>query len=93
MRRRSTCNRLPAAASSFTFTPQVTVSALIDSALVPPRAALAEGPATVQLAEDMRRQDGITRDDLIVLGWTPDQLDALAGRARTRAQRLAGASV
>ncbi|QDM32068.1 hypothetical protein FNL55_12550 [Tardiphaga sp. vice352] len=90
MSRHNRCNRLPPAPS--TLRTQATVSALIDSAMVQPRAGLTGAAAVAQLADDMRRSESITRDDLETLGWTSGQLDALAGKARTRAQRLAGAS-
>jgi hypothetical protein len=90
MTRQSRCNRLPAAPS--TLRAQATVSALIDSALVKPRAGMTGDAAIAQLADDMRRSESITRYDLETLGWTPGQLDAIGGKARTRAQRLAGAS-
>jgi hypothetical protein len=85
------CNRLPAAR---TLKPQVTVSALIESALVRPRASLSGTDAVAQLADDMRRSETATRADLETMGWDRDQLnDTLIGKARVRAQRLAGASV
>jgi hypothetical protein len=84
------CNRLPA---TRTVKSQASVSALIRSALVRPRASLSGSDAIAQLADDMRRSETATRADLETMGWTPDQLDALGDKARTRAQRLAGASV
>jgi hypothetical protein len=94
MRRRSTCNRLPAAS---TLTPQATVSAIIDSALVLPRADLSGEAAIAQMADDMRlasqREGGITDRDLELKGWTGDQVKMLAPRANIRAQQLAGASI
>jgi hypothetical protein len=90
MPRRTRCNHLNASPS--TLRTQATVSALIDSAMVQPRAGLTGAAAVAQLADDMRRSESITRDDLETLGWTPGQLDAIGGKARTRAQRLAGAS-
>lgn len=95
MPRFSRCNRLSAAASIIP--PQATVSALIETALVPPRAGLAGDRATRQMAEDMRsaghREGGMSRDDLELLGWTAAQIDSLAAKARTRAQALAGAGI
>jgi hypothetical protein len=90
--RRRYCNRITAGPS---FLPQPpTIPAFIDSALVKPRAGL-EGQAAIrQLAEDMRqaahREGGLSRDELQLMGWTSTQLDELAGRARIRAQSLAG---
>ena len=75
-----------------TLKPLTTVSPLIATALVPPRAGLTGAAAVDQLADDMRRGESITRDDLENLGWTPGQLDAIAGKARTQAQKLAGPS-
>jgi hypothetical protein len=80
------------APSRSTLRPLITVSPLIESAMVQPRAGLAGDAAVSQLADDMRRSESITRNDLETLGWTPGQLDALGGKARTRAQKLAGAS-
>lgn len=90
MPRHNRCNRLPAAPS--TIRTQAAVSSLIATSMVQPRAGLTGAAAVAQLADDMRRSESITRDDLETLGWTSGQLDALAGKARTRAQRLAGAS-
>ena len=93
MRRRN-CNRLPA---SSTLQPAITVSSLIDSALVRPRASLTGHKATAQMAEDMRqgghREGGVTERDLELLGWTAAQVRDLAAAANIRAQSLAGASV
>jgi hypothetical protein len=76
---------------------QAAVSALIDSALVKPRAGLTGGAATDRLADDMRqasqREGGISRDELEALGWTHAQLETLGSAARVKAQRLAGATV
>jgi len=88
--RRSTCNRLPGRPS---FLPaQPTIPAFIDSALVKPRAGLAGHSAVSQLAEDFRATGpaGLTRDDLLRLGWTAEQIDNLAHAAIVKAQALAG---
>lgn len=90
--RRSHCNRLPG--RSRFYPAAIVIPAFIDSSLVKPRAGLEGHAATAQLAEDMRqasqREGGISRDDLELLGWTPAQIDAHAGKARIRAQALAG---
>jgi hypothetical protein len=93
--RRSTCNRLPAAGT--TLRPQASVSALIDTSLVKPRATLRGETAVAQLAEDMRqngqREGGVTDRDLELLGWTSGQLKEIGPQANLRAQALAGAGV
>jgi hypothetical protein len=81
---------LPAAPSTIRI--QAAVSSLISTSMVEPRAGLTGAAAVAQLADDMRRSESITRDDLETLGWTSGQLDSLAGKARTRAQQLAGVS-
>ncbi len=84
--------RYPRPGASRPAKPYAAVSELIDTALTPARAGL-KGPAAVErLAEDMRqasqREGGITRDELELLGWTPDQLDTHGAEARQRAQSL-----
>lgn len=90
--RRSRCNVVKAGPSSFR--PALTIPAFIDSALTPPRAALQGETATRVMAEDMRqaaqREGGLSRDDMLLLGWTCSQIDALVPAARQRAQALAG---
>lgn len=90
MRRRH-CNKLT---SISTLRTQATVSALIDSSLIRPRASLSGEAATAQMAEDMRhasqREGGVTDRDLELLGWTAGQVEELAPAANIRAQRLAG---
>ena len=94
MRRRS-ANRLPAASGQIR--PQSSIPSFIDSAIGKPRAQLEDGDAVHQLAEDMRaayhREGGISRDELLGLGWEDRQLTSHAGKARTRAQLLAGTSL
>lgn len=93
--RRRYANRLPA--SSTPARHQPAIPAFIDSSIVAPRANLRGDAATARMADDMRlasqREGGITRDDLELLGWTADQVTAIAGKARTRAQQLSGASL
>lgn len=93
--RRRYANRLPAAPSRLCT--QAAVSAIIDSALVPPRAGLTGEAAVAQMADDMRlasqREGGVTDRELELKGWTSAQVKALAPRANIRAQQLAGASV
>jgi len=89
------CNRLTARPR---FLPsQPLIPAFIDSAFVPPRAALVGSAAVRQLAEDFRhasqREGGACRDDLKTLGWTGAQLDEHGPAANIRAQQLAGASL
>lgn len=85
------CNRLGAARR---FQPaSATVAAFIDSALVRPRAGLADAAATAQMADDFRSMPARTRDDLLRLGWTGQQLDRLSMAAIVTAQRLEGAAL
>jgi hypothetical protein len=46
------------------------------------------------MAEDMRqasqREGGLSRDDMLLLGWTAPQIESLVPAARKRAQALAG---
>lgn len=93
--RRRYANRLPARSTPPSHHPAI--PAFIGTSTVPPRAGLIGDAATAQMADDMRvagqREGGITRDDLELLGWTPDQVTTIAGKARTRAQLLSGASL
>lgn len=93
--RRSACNTLKSGRSSLS--PTITIPAFIDSALVPPRATLSGNTATRCMAEDMRqasqREGGLSRDDLLLLGWTSTQIDTIVPAARRRAQALIGLTV
>lgn len=93
--RRRYTNCLPA--SSTPARHQPAIPAFIDSSIVAPRADLSGDAATAQMADDMRvasqREGGISRDELEALGWLPGQVTAIAGKARTRAQQLSGASL
>lgn len=93
MRRRSTCNRLPAASTLKT---QATVSSLIDTALVSPRAGLEGRAAVERMADDFRkasqREGGLTRSEMKLSGWTDQQIDAFGDAANILAQSLSGAS-
>lgn len=88
--RRSTCNRLPGRTSFLPARPAI--PAFIDSALIKPRAGLPSSAATSQMAEDFRATGaaGLTRDDLLRLGWTSEQIDELSLAAIVKAQALAG---
>lgn len=89
--RRSHCNRLTPQTSYLP--PRPTIPDFIATALVKPRATLSGRAATHQMAEDFRSLGGQTRDDLIRLGWTAAQVDALSAAAIVKAQALAGPSL
>ncbi|WP_438278121.1 hypothetical protein [Nitrobacter sp.] len=90
--RRSRCNVVKSGPSFFQ--PALTIPAFIDSALTRPRAGLSGEAATRVMAEDMRqaaqREGGLSRDDMLLLGWTAAQIETLVPAARERAQALAG---
>jgi hypothetical protein len=88
--RRSTCNRLPGLSRPPAAVPSI--PPYIKTALIAPRAGMAAAAAKLQMAEDFRATgpSGLTRDDLIRLGWTPAQIDSLSGAAVLKAQELAG---
>jgi hypothetical protein len=90
--RRSHCNVVKAGPSRRA--PAITIPAFIDSALTKPRAGLSGKTATRVMAEDMRqaaqREGGLSRDDMLLLGWTSAQIETLVPAARERAQALAG---
>lgn len=77
--------------------PLPTVPAFIATALVAPRAKLSDGEATRQMADDMRqaayREGGVTRESLLLLGYTGAQIERLAATARRHAQAAAGMSL
>lgn len=74
--------------------PQPAIPGFIDSAVVSPRAEMDDIAATKQMARDMQeashREGGMTRSALELLGYTPQQIDRLAGAAGRKAQVLAG---
>ncbi|WP_445493147.1 hypothetical protein [Rhodopseudomonas sp. RCAM05734] len=76
-----------------TIRPTVTISPIIDSSLVAPRAAMSDAAATRRMAEDMReavyREGGLTEEGLELLGYSADQIGALVRPARAMANRLA----
>jgi hypothetical protein len=82
--------RLPASATLIRPAPHI--PSYIDASTVAPRAGLFGDAAAVRMADDMRaaghREGGVTRDDLELLGWTPQQVTDLSGKARNIAQRL-----
>lgn len=88
------CNRLPAAPSRFAIA-RGHVPAFIETALVAPRAGLAAPVARERMAEDFRATGdrGLTRAEMLQLGWTNEQIDALSPSAIVRAQQLAGAAL
>lgn len=93
MKRRH-CNVLPAIS---TLAAQATVSTLIATALVSPRAGMPKAAAIRQMAEDMRqagqREGGCSDRDLQLLGWTAGQIAEFADGANVLAQSLAGATL
>lgn len=84
--------RLPGITS--TPCPQPRIASFIASSMVRPRASMADPAALLQMADDMReanyREGGMTRDGLLLLGWTPKQIDRLSQPARVYAQELSG---
>jgi hypothetical protein len=90
--RRSSCNIVKAGPSPRQ--PVIARPAYIDSALTRPRATLRGETAMRVMAEDMRqasqREGGLSRDDMLLLGWTAPQIESLVAAARERAQALAG---
>ncbi len=88
---RSTCNRLPALSR-----PQAacgTVPEFIDTALIEPRAGLSAAAALGRMADDFRSFPGMTREDMLRLGWKAEQIDTISAKATIRAQELTGASL
>lgn len=94
MTRPRPAHRLPRSAGVSTLRQQATVPAFIDSSLSKPRAGLVGTAAVRQMASDFRdahaREGGISRDELITLGWTEAQINIVADAARTQAQAQAG---
>ncbi len=88
-------NRLPPAPSRIH--PQPGIPGFIASAIAPIRANLTADAAIARMADDMRdasqREGGVTREDLELLGWTPQQVTDHGVKARTHAQMLSGATL
>lgn len=85
-------SRLPGVPSYFKAQPRI--PDFIATSFVQPRAAMPDGTAIGQMADDMReaayREGGVTEDDLKVKGWTPAQIKRLGDDARQLAQQRAG---
>ena len=67
---------------------------LAPQAFAPPRAGLSDVEAIATLADDLRhanaRESGVKRSDMLLLGWTRDQLDRYGEQARVAAYARAG---
>lgn len=92
MRRVRHCNRLSARPGT-TLRAHATVPAFIETSMVPARAGLSADAATKRMASDMReaayRDGGLTKEGLELLGYSPEQISALAPKARRLANELA----
>ena len=95
MRRRSTCNRLPARRIKQRSRPSI--PDFIATALVAPRAGLSPSDTVTRMAEDMReaayREGGVSEADLLRRGYTATQIKLHGEDARALAQQLSGASL
>lgn len=94
MPRTSTIRRYPRPSAPSALRPQPQIPKFIATSFVQPRAAMPDSVAIGQMAEDMRegayREGGVTENDLMVRGWTAEQIKRIAAPARQLAQRRTG---